>query len=40
MFVRRTHTRATSNGEPDQRAIYDALGADPAPGGIKKMVVA
>ena len=34
------HVRKTTHAEPDQRAIYDALGVDPAPGGIKKMMVA
>ena len=34
------HVRKATLAEPDQRAIYDALGVDPAPGGIKKMVVA
>ena len=34
------HVRKATQAEPDQRAIYDALGVDPAPGGIKKMVVA
>ena len=34
------HVRKATRAEPDQRAIYDALGVDPAPGGIKKIVVA
>ena len=34
------HVRKATRAEPDQRAIYDALGVDPAPGGIKKLVVA
>ena len=34
------HVRKATRAEPDQRAIYDALGADPEPGGIRKMVVA
>jgi len=34
------HVRKATLAEPDQRAIYDALGVDPAPGGVKKMVVA
>ena len=33
------HVRKATRAEPDQRAIYDALGADPEPGGIRKMVV-
>ena len=32
------HVRKTTQAEPDQRAIYDLLGVDPAPGGIKKLV--
>ena len=34
------HVRKATRAEPDQRAIYDALGVNPAPGGIRKMVVA
>ena len=34
------HVRKATQAEPDQRAIHDALGVDPAPGGIKKLVVA
>ena len=34
------HVRKATQAEPDQGAIYDALGVDPAPGGIKKLVVA
>ena len=34
------HVRKATRAEPEQRAIYDALGADPEPGGIRKMVVA
>ena len=26
--------------EPEQRALYEALAVDPAPGGVKKLVVA
>lgn len=37
---RTLHVRKATQAEPDQRAIYDALGVDPAPGGIKKLVVA
>ena len=34
------HVRKATRAEPAQRAIYDALGVDPAPGGTRKMVVA
>ena len=34
------HVRKATCAEPDQAAIYDALGVDPEPGGIKKLVVA
>ena len=34
------HVRKATRAEPDQRAIYDALGVDHEPGGIRKMVVA
>ena len=34
------HMRKATRAEPDQAAIYDALGVDPEPGGIKKLVVA
>ena len=34
------HVRKATRAEPDPRAIYDALGVDPEPGGIRKMVVA
>ena len=34
------HVRKATRAEPDQGAIYDALGVDPEPGGIKKLVVA
>ena len=30
------HVRKATRAEPDQRAIYDALGADPEAGGIRK----
>lgn len=36
---RTLHVRKATRAEPSQRAIYQALGADPAPGGIRKMVV-
>ena len=34
------HVRKATGAEHDQSAIYDALGVDPAPGGVKKLVVA
>ena len=33
------HVRKATRAEPSQQAIYDALGIDPAPGGIRKTVV-
>ena len=33
------HVRKPTRAESRQRAIYQALGADPAPGGIRKMIV-
>lgn len=36
---RTLHVRKATEAEPDQLQIYQALGIDPAPGGIKKMVV-
>ena len=36
---RTLHVRKATRAEPHQRAIYQALGTDPAPGGIRKMVV-
>ena len=33
------HVRKPARAESRQRAIYQALGADPAPGGIRKMIV-
>ena len=36
---RTLHVRKATRAEPQQRAIYQALGVDPAPGGIRKMVV-
>ncbi len=36
---RTLHVRKATRAEPDQKAIYDALGIDPAPGGIRKMIV-
>ena len=35
---RTLHVRKATQAEPDQHAIYDILGVDPAPGGIKKLV--
>ena len=32
------HVRKATRAEPDQNAIYDALGIDPAPGGGKMIV--
>ena len=37
---RTLHVRKATVAEPEQRGLYDALGVDPAPGGVKKMVVA
>ncbi len=34
------HVRKATVAEPEQRALYDALGVDAAPGGVKKLVVA
>ena len=34
------HVCKATRAEPDQGAIYDALGVDPQPGGVKKLVVA
>lgn len=36
---RTLHVRKATQAEPDQLQIYQALDIDPAPGGIKKMVV-
>lgn len=36
---RTLHVRKATRAETDQRAIYDALGVDPAPGGVRKMIV-
>ena len=36
---RTLHVRKATRAEPDQKAIYDALGLDPAPGGVRKMIV-
>ena len=36
---RTLHVRKATRAETDQRAIYHALGIDPAPGGVRKMIV-
>ena len=36
---RTLHVRKATTAEPDQLQIYEALGIDPAPGGIRKMIV-
>ena len=37
---RRTlHVRTATQAEPEQRAIYDALGIDPQPGGVRKTTI-
>jgi len=36
---RTLHVRKPTQAEPGQRAIYDALGIDSAPGGVRKMAV-
>ena len=37
---RRTlHVRTATQAEPAQRAIYDALGIDPQPGGVRKTII-
>ena len=37
---RRTlHVRTATQAEPAQRAIYDALGVDPHPGGVRKTII-
>ena len=36
---RTLHVRKATRAEPPQRAIYDALGIDPAPGGTRKTIV-
>ena len=33
------HVRKATRAEPPQQAIYDALGVDPEPGGIRKTIV-
>ncbi len=36
---RTLHVRTATQAEPGQRDLYDALGADPHPGGVRKTVV-
>ncbi len=36
---RTLHVRKATRAETDQKAIYDALGVDPSPGGVRKMIV-
>ena len=36
---RTLHVRTATQPEPDQRALYDALGVDPHPGGVRKTIV-
>ncbi len=36
---RALHARTATQAEPDQRAIYDALGADPHAGGVRKTII-
>ena len=37
---RRTlHVRTATRAEPEQRDIYDALGVDPHPGGVRKTLI-
>ncbi len=36
---RTLHVRTATQAEPEQRAIYDALGIDPQPGGVRKTTV-
>lgn len=36
---RALHVRKATRAEPDQRALYEVLGVDAAPGGVKKMIV-
>ena len=35
---RTLHVRKATKAEPQQQAIYDALGVDPAPGGVRKLL--
>ena len=36
---RTLHVRKATRAEPEQQKIFRALGTDPAPGGIRKMIV-
>lgn len=36
---RALHVRKTTQAEPEQQRIYQALGLDPSPGGVRKMLV-
>ena len=36
---RTLHVRKATRAEPEQQKIFRALGIDPAPGGIRKMIV-
>ena len=36
---RTLHVRTATQPEPEQRAVYDALGVDPHPGGVRKTIV-
>jgi len=36
---RTLHVRTATQAEPGQRELYDALGVDPHPGGVRKTVV-
>ena len=36
---RAMHVRTTTQAEPEQRAIYDALGVDPQPGRVRKTII-
>ena len=36
---RTLHVRTTTQAEPEQRAIYDALGVDLQPGGVRKTII-
>ena len=36
---RALHVRKTTQAEPEQERIYQALGVDPCPGGVPKMIV-
>ena len=36
---RTLHIRKATRAEPEQKAIYNRLGIDPAPGGVSKMIV-